>query len=230
MESNTMNQENIAPQIQPIGQDLPTNSAPPVSPKTTIGFWEFIVLIALFAIPVIGFISCVVFLFASKRKTLRNYAGAMLTWIIVRILTIIISVSILFSAIEGLVLPTLNKQLGTEFQKVTEILNLADGIITKDYSKLIKTFSPQLLKAFGEEHAPLLEELSKEEYNDLIQQIIDKKYDAILNDIKNGVYPNLEKSLNENDFNSFISELESASKGKNSILFDSIHQTISPFI
>lgn len=50
-------------------------------------------LMLLFAIPVVGFIACLIMSFASKNKNIKHYSRAVLIWtIIVAVLTIILSI------------------------------------------------------------------------------------------------------------------------------------------
>ena len=73
------------PTYQP--QPQPTYAAPPSTPKDESGgvvsTGTFFGTMLLFALPFIGFISCIIMCFAPKRKSLKNYAKANLIWAII---------------------------------------------------------------------------------------------------------------------------------------------------
>ena len=48
-----------------------------------VGTGAFFGLIFLFAIPVIGWLACLIMAFASKNKNIKHYARAMLIWIVI---------------------------------------------------------------------------------------------------------------------------------------------------
>ena len=52
----------------------------PEPKNETVGFWTYFGLSALFALPVVGLIAAIVFAFAPKNKSLKNYARVMMTW------------------------------------------------------------------------------------------------------------------------------------------------------
>lgn len=58
----------------------------PEPKNETVGFWTYFGLSALFALPVVGLIAAIVFAFAPKNKSLKNYARVMMTWCIVGLL------------------------------------------------------------------------------------------------------------------------------------------------
>lgn len=68
-------------------QPQPTYAAPPPAPKDESGgvvsTGTFFGTMLLFALPFIGFISCIIMCFAPKRKSLKNYAKANLIWAII---------------------------------------------------------------------------------------------------------------------------------------------------
>lgn len=192
-----------------------------------VGFWEFLGLIVLFAIPVVGFIAAIVFLFAPKRKSLKNFAGATLTWLIVRAVAAVITIAIAVSFIGGLLIPTINDALGTEFQDFGEAFGIIRGIASGNYSAVIDNMRPQLLKMMGEEYAPLLDELATGKYDDLIEDIADRNYYDALEDLKEGDYPQLKNVLPEEDYNELVNELEKAAKGEYSELFGQMQSTMS---
>ncbi len=54
--------------------------------KNRIGMWQYFGLIALFVTPVVGFISAIVMSFAGKNKSRKNFARAILIWLLIFLL------------------------------------------------------------------------------------------------------------------------------------------------
>ncbi len=193
----------------------------------TVGFWTFFGLILLFSIPVIGLIACLIFMFAPKKKSMKNYARATMVWLALQIVSTILIVSILLTVIGNLALPSLNAQLGTDFQSAGEVLSITVDLMNGDYSSVIKQFSPQLIEALGEEYKPLVEELSNDEYNEIFKQLKDEQYDELLSDLKNKKYPQLAEAVGQDTYKKFTGELEKAANGEVSNLVDNIKGNFS---
>lgn len=217
---------------QAMEQVLTEQTAPTQKPQQieqNVGFWEFLGLIVLFAIPVVGFIAALIFLFVPQRKSLKNFAGATLTWLIVRAIAAIISIVIAVTVIGGMLIPTINDALGTEFQDFGEAFGVIGSIASGNYSAVIEEMRPQLEEMVGEEYAPLLDELATGKYNDLIEDIADRNYYDALEDLKEGDYPQLKNVLTEQEYNDLVNELERAAKGEYSELFGQI-QSVMPSV
>ncbi len=62
-----------------------TVSAPALPDRTNkvVGTGTYFWLMVLFAIPIVGFIACIIISFAPKNRNLKNYARAMLIWAII---------------------------------------------------------------------------------------------------------------------------------------------------
>ncbi len=211
-------------------QVLTEQTAPIQQPEQIdqkVGFWEFLGLIVLFAIPVVGFIAAIVFLFVPKRNSLKNFAGATLTWLIVRAIAALISIVIAVTVIGGLLIPTINEALGTEFQDFGEAFGMIGDFASGNYSAVIATMRPELLEMVGDEYAPLLDELATGKYNDLIEDFVEGNYYDALEDLKEGDYPQLKNVLPEEDYNELVNELEKAAKGEYSELFGQMQSTMS---
>lgn len=58
-------------------------SPAPASESKVVGTGAFFGLIFLFAIPVIGWLACLIMAFAPKNKNIKHYARAMLIWLII---------------------------------------------------------------------------------------------------------------------------------------------------
>lgn len=207
---------------QVMEQVLTEQTAPTQKPEQieqNVGFWEFFGLIVLFAIPVIGFIAALIFLFVPQRKSLKNFAGATLAWLIVRAIAAAISIVIAITVIGGMMIPAINGAFGTEFQDFGEAFDVINGITTGNYSAVIKQMRPQLVEMVGEEYAPLLDELATGKYNDLIEDIAQSNYYDALEDLREGDYPQLKNVLTEQEYNDLVNELERAARGEHSEFF-----------
>lgn len=92
-----------APQEAPrtVPQPAPVNTAATELEKP-VGFLPYFGLMVLFVLPVVGFISILVFSFAPKSKSLKNFARATLAWKVIAVVLGIIFAIVgftLFSAI-----------------------------------------------------------------------------------------------------------------------------------
>lgn len=216
-------QETNASEQTPVTQQKPQKS------KETVGFWEFFGLIALFSLPVIGFIALIVFMFSPKRKSIKNYARAMMTWLVVRIVAAVLIISLVITAVGNLILPAISQSLGVEFDSIFEVAELVIDITNRNYSSTLEYLQPQLIEILGEEYAPLLAELSNSEYNDLLRQIVDRDYATILSDLEANKYPNLASSIGDEKYADLIKEVQMASNGESSALLDQINSIIPTF-
>jgi len=207
-------EETITPQIAEIQNE-------------NVGFWVFFGLIALFAIPVVGFIACIVFMFAPKKKSMKNFARAVFAWMVIRIASAILAVSLALNFAANLLLPAINDQLQTQFQSADELFGLTKSLISRDYSAIIESLYPQLIESIGEEYAPLLKELSKEKYNEMFEKVVKRDYATLLKDFKGGKYSDLADTIGKEEFNDLIDQLEDASAGKPTELFDAVNEYLS---
>ncbi len=66
--------------VPPVHQPTPSAQDPQVKP---VGTGTFFGLQFLFSIPVIGWLVCLIMTFAPKNKSLKNYARAMLIWLLI---------------------------------------------------------------------------------------------------------------------------------------------------
>ncbi len=216
--------------------ELQDDAQPPVAQEKTVitekpvGFWTYIGLFLLFAIPVVGFIAAIVFIFAPKRKGLKNFAGAAVTYMATNLIITLLVVSVILTAIGNAFVPAINESLGTEFETITEVFDIAKAIMNGDYSSIIEYFKPQLLESMGEKYEALLNELTNKDYNKLIGQLINKEYAPLLEDLKSGKYTSLEAVLGEEEFNSFVSEVEIAANGEVSEFLGGLSSLIPPEI
>ena len=216
--------------------ELTNDTQPPATEEKSevtekpVGFWTYIGLFLLFAIPVVGFIAAIIFIFAPKRKGLKNFAGAAVTYMVTSLVISILVISIILTAIGNAFVPTINDSLGTNFESITEVFDIAKAIMNGDYSSIIEYLKPQLLEALGQEYEALLNELTNQDYNKLIGQILNEQYAPLLEDLKGDQYASLEAVIGEEEFNSFIKEVETAANGEMSELLGGISQLIPPEI
>ena len=195
--------------------------------RTTVGFWEFFGLIALFAIPVVGFIACIVFMFSPKRKVMKSYARAVFAWMMTRVVLTVAVVLLVVSILGGMLLPTINSSLNTNFTSIFEVINLVGSVATDNYTKTIEILTPQLVEQMGEEYEPILIELSKKQYNEMFNQIADGEYTNLLVDFKGGRYDDLKEVLGDDTFDQLIEELELAAAGEGSEVLDEIREMLN---
>lgn len=209
-----------------------TNEIPnkPEADTTTqvVGFWKFFGLIVLFAIPIVGFIAGIVFMFAPKNNNIKNYARAFITAAVANFVVTLIILSIILSAVGNMFLPAINDALGTEFESFSTILGTATAALSGDYAGVIEQLRPQLIEMLGEEYAGLIDELSDKKYNKLFKQLSNKEYREMLTDIKNNEYPNLKTVVGAEEFNGFVEELEKVADGHSSELFDELNKMLDP--
>lgn len=224
---NTEFNQNIAPQQ---AEETPAYTAPVQEQATEpVGFWAFLGMMALFAIPVIGFIACIVFMFAPQKKSMKNYARAAFTWMILGLTVTVLTVTMIAGAIGSMILPTINDQFGTEIDSIFEVVGMASDLMKGNYSALIDQFREPLLEAMGEEYAPILDELASGKYDEIIEQVKEGDYDDILEDLNEGKYQELVDQIDKEDYAALRKELESAAKGEPSQLFDEIRGYLNAF-
>ena len=208
--------------------------APEAAPvKETVGFWTYFGLAALFAIPVIGFIACLVFMFAPKCKSLKNYARATMAWMVTGLLVTVLIVSALISLIGNLLLPQINEALeesmGIRFESVGEIVSSYTMLKKGNYTGVIALHKDKFIQLAGEENAPLIEELATGDYNDLFNQLQDGEYDTLLQEVKDGRYEELLEMAGDGAQDELIAELEKAASGEYSGMLEELKQAIPSF-
>lgn len=213
---------------------ITTTEAPEAAPvKETVGFWTYFGLAALFAIPVVGFIACLVFMFAPKCKSLKNYARATMAWMVTGLLITVLVVSALISIVGNLLLPMINDALedtvGIRFESVGEIVSSYTMLQKGDYTGVIALHKDKLIQLAGEENAPLIEELATGDYNDLFNQLQESEYDALLQDVKDGRYEELMEMAGDGAQEELIAELEKAADGEYSEMLEELKQVIPSF-
>lgn len=225
MENNIAEKE-IPEQSAP---EVTASEAPQVYTEKPVGFWAFLGIIVLFAIPVVGFIACIVFMFAPERKSIKNYARAFMAWLVINFVSTIAVLMVAVSILGAVLLPTINNSLGTNFNNIYDILGVVTDVVGGNYADAIAQMRPELEEKFGEEIAPVLEEVSKPEYNEFFRQIVNEDYSALLSDFQEGQYSNLKNVLGEEIYGEFMTELQAAANGEYSEVFDELNNTLNNF-
>lgn len=237
MEEMTTNQEFVQEaEVQPVAEQ-PAAAPQPVYPQAqpqekkdgVVNFWTFLGLIVLFAIPIVGFIACIVFMFAPKKQSLKNYARAMMVWMVANVVSTVLVVSLVLSLLGGMLLPSINEALNTEFDSFGEVLSIAGAAARGDYGSVLSHFEDQLIDQMGEEYAPFVKELCSGDYNDLFTKLQNGDYDAIANSIENGDYDGLLDTLDKETADEFVKEIQAAANGDVSDALNELKNMIPTF-
>lgn len=199
----------VAPEVE---EDAAVAVSPAVSPaeevspeQATVGFWAYFGLALLFAVPVFGWIACVLMAFLPKRKSLKNYARATLAWLVIGIVTLAVLVSALSRGAAAII----NSTLDTEFASIGEIVDLAKGLQSGDYSVICT----HLAKQAPAEYRPLLEELGSGEYTELFHKVKQQDYSGILSGLENGEYAELVSKVDDATYAKLEDGLKDAKDG-----------------
>ncbi len=202
-----------------------TEELPQDKSKDIVGFWTFLGLALLFAIPVIGWIACAVMMFVPKRRSLKNYARASMVWIIVGIL-LVVAVYFALQAVENYVIQFINESMGSHLESVNDVIGLVGQVMGGDYSGVMDQFGDALVEqftgAFGEEYAPLLQELVNGEYTELLTQLQNEQYTEILQELQNGQYDDLINTVDSTTYQTIVDELKAAADGDPSELLEEL--------
>ena len=127
MEESTM--ENNTPEIETTAEQTSHVSAPvyaplPAQTDPVVGTGAFFGLEFLFALPLIGFICCLIFSFAPKNRNLKHYARGKLIWSIIALvlsILLILCAAIFLQALPGMV----SEELGIEVNELDDIFSIA---------------------------------------------------------------------------------------------------------
>ncbi len=211
MQDQVENKELVLEEVPAVSeQPVPPVPEQPVTPvedpaKGVVGFGAFFGLKLLFAIPVIGWIACIIMSFAPKRKSLKNYARAFLAWLLIGF----VITTTIFVAIGNFVAKEINGLIGTEFGGIGEMIGIISDVNRGDYSSLIKQMGGML----GEEYRDIFDELGSGEYNDLIDMLKDGEYEEALDRFEKGEYQGLVDKLDKDTYDALLEELKQAKDG-----------------
>ncbi|MBQ8868153.1 MAG: hypothetical protein IJ027_00345 [Oscillospiraceae bacterium] len=175
-----------------------------------VGYGTFFGSELLFSLPVIGLISTIVMTAVAKRKSLKNYALAKMTWILTKAALSIISVCLILVIVGNSVVATINSSLGTNFGNIFGLVRTVINVSNGRYSSLIS----QLGSVVPEELRSFIEELGSGEYDELLEMFDNKEYAALVEELKSEKYPQLVNKLDSDTFNMVVDELEKAANGE----------------
>lgn len=121
--------ENNTPEIETTEEQTTPTSAPVYAPLSVqndlvVGTGAFFGLEFLFALPLIGFICCLIFSFAPKNRNLKHYARGKLIWAVIGLVlsVILVLVTVIFlQALPGMV----SEELGIEVNELDDIFSIA---------------------------------------------------------------------------------------------------------
>ncbi len=127
-------------QSPPVAQvNTQPNYSPPVADNENkvISTGLYIGLMILFALPIIGFIACIIMAFTAKNKNIKNYARATLIWMIIAfvLLAILIAIaSVLANTLTDYINQMTDGQFGGfgdffgQFNEIKDSMNDLNGI------------------------------------------------------------------------------------------------------
>ncbi len=108
---------------QPVQQSVYQQPAQPAAATSpVVGTGTFFGLMFLFAIPVIGWIACIIMAFASKNENKKHFAKAILIWLIISLVLAVIGY-IVFRWLSGSLMEYINQVTGGAFSGWSDILS-----------------------------------------------------------------------------------------------------------
>ena len=168
--------------------------------KKVVGIFTYIGLFILFAIPLIGFISTIIFSFAPKSKSLKNFSRAMLIWKIVGILIAVI----LASAILAIVAPIFEEALGfnptvlksIKMRDIVTITELTGYIESENYGAAIEMVKDGKLdeiidRAKSGEFDVVIASIAGDDAGEILNALRSGELDAEIEKIKRGEYDSM---------------------------------------
>ena len=142
-------------------------AAPERTNNETVGFWTYFGLSALFTLPVVGLIAAIVFAFAPKNKSIKNYARVMMTWGIVGLL-----ICGLLAGAAIMAIRTAMGIIGTEFP-----------------------FDPTS-PAFSERIQDMLSQIPKDQLDDLMERYRNGEFDDLIERFQRGEFGDPDDLIN----------------------------------
>ncbi len=212
-------EETIVP--EPVEETPKTPLATTDIASETVGFGTYFGLAALFAVPVIGFVSAILFSFIPKRKSLKNYARATLTWLSIGLLVLALLFSLVVSVL-NMAVKAVNESAGTQFENIFDVVHTVNKVQQGD----IRVLLPHLSSILGEEYSEFLEELGKDEYSDLMPLVQEGNYAELLTRVQSGEYDALMDTLGPDAKDELIDELKQAKNGNPSEMLQQL-ETLS---
>lgn len=95
--------------------------APPAGRNGIVGTGWFFGMMFLYAIPVIGWLVCLITAFASKNESKKHFARAMLIWLIIGLVLAVVGYFV-FRWLGGAITDYINAEFGGQFGDLQELL------------------------------------------------------------------------------------------------------------
>ncbi len=134
----TVSQDRAEPmpvQQEPVVQQQPAvqqqQKAPAQAETNTVGTGMYFLLMFLYALPGIGLIACIISAFAPSNKNIRNFAKAMLIWLVIGVVftvIIVIAGSLLGGVVTEYLAETDMQSFGEFGEAISELSQLKDGL------------------------------------------------------------------------------------------------------
>lgn len=102
-------------------QNTVSSDQPPKGKYGVVGTGTYFGLMFLFAIPVIGWIICIIMAFASKNENKKHFAKAMMIWIIIGIVLSVVGYFV-FRWLGGMITDYINTEFGGQFGDLQDML------------------------------------------------------------------------------------------------------------
>lgn len=112
------------PPIQPqpaYQQPAPAVDAPPAGKYGVVGTGYFFGMMFLYAIPVIGWLVCLITTLAAKNENKKHFAKAMLIWLIIGLVLAVVGYFV-FRWLGGMLTDYINAEFGGQFGDLQELL------------------------------------------------------------------------------------------------------------
>lgn len=93
----------------------------PTGKYVVVGTGTYFGLMFLFAIPVIGWLICIIMAFASKNENKKHFAKAMMIWLIIGIVLSVVGYFV-FRWLGGMITDYINAEFGGQFGDLQELL------------------------------------------------------------------------------------------------------------
>lgn len=124
-----------APKVAPIPQPQPTYIPPaqqqvpyaersavaPTGKYSVVGTGYFFGMMFLYAIPVLGWLICIISAFASKNENKKHFAKAIMIWLIIGIVLSVVGYFV-FRWLGGMITDYINAEFGGQFGDLQELL------------------------------------------------------------------------------------------------------------
>ncbi len=107
---------------QPVAPQPVYQQPAPDTTSKVVGTGAYFGIMLLFAIPIIGFIACIIMAFAAKNKNLKNYARAMLIWLIIALVIAGVLI-VLFFALSSFFMDYINQLTNSQFGNFSDLFS-----------------------------------------------------------------------------------------------------------